>query len=78
MVERQLFIDFAELETVEVSCQCGAAAVLPPGKELKGEGRCPSCEQSLLGAAIALNHLRQFITEAKKSKYGFKFRIEEE
>lgn len=40
MAERYLSVDFLELETIEVSCQCGAVAVLPPEKELKGEGKC--------------------------------------
>lgn len=37
-----------------------------------------SCEQSLLGAAVAISYLRKFISEAKQSKRGFKFRIEED
>lgn len=78
MAERYLLVDFMELETIEVSCQCGAVAVLPPEKELKGEGKCPSCEQSLLGAAVAISYLRKFISEAKQSKRGFRFRIKDE
>lgn len=78
MAERQLSVDFSELETIEVSCQCGASAVLPPGKALKGEGKCPSCEESLLGAAIAVSYFRQFVGAAKESKRGFKFRIKED
>jgi hypothetical protein len=75
MAERQILIDFAELETVEVSCKCGSSAVLPAERSLKGEGKCPSCEQSLLGAALAVKSLRDFISEAKKSGHGFKFRV---
>lgn|SRR5574340_1228978 len=84
MAERQTLISFDELDTVEISCQCGTGIVISSlANAPKLRDTCPGCEKSIHTAATAIRSFRDFFSAAKEFASGgegmrIEFRIKDD
>lgn len=75
--EKQILIDFTELDRIEITCKkCGTGVVLSANKlapELKAN--CPGCSAPFHDMSSAVSMFRDFYATAERSENKAVFRI---
>jgi hypothetical protein len=75
-VRRELTIDFAELNHIEVKCACGTQVTLDMSTETNTPGACPGCRKDFSGFANTMRSFRGALQASKiENTPAIRFRI---
>ena len=75
MGEKEIAIDYRELQRIEIYCDCGAGIILDVTKQYALPKHCSACNREFPEAAVAaLVAYQRFQREAAESKLNFQFR----